>query len=263
MEIANNNKNNRSFIWEEEFKIHAKDIDFNGRLKFYCVCGYFFEIAARHANYLRFGFKDLKQENVYWVLSRLHVKTLKYPGFEHKINVQTWHKGVGRLFGLRDFRIVDHQGQEMAIATSAWLILDKKTGKPIRPERFAELYNSKMDYHAINELPDKLEALTGYDNVKLIEPGYTDLDINFHVNAGKYIAWIQDLYSPDFYNKFRISDFQINYLNETRFGEEIRILSRDEFHENKMISEIEGRINDTDNPAFRARIIWHEISEKN
>ena len=254
--------NSPSSIWEEEFSIYAKDIDFNGKLKFYCICGYFFELAARHANQLRFGFKDLEQENVYWVLSRLHVKILKYPGFDQKINIQTWHKGVGRLFGLRDFRIIEKDGQELALATSAWLILDKNTGRPIRPEKFPELQNSKTDYHAINELPDKLESLTEYHNVKLIDPGYTDLDINFHVNAGKYIAWIQDLYSPDFYNKFQISEFQINYLNETRFGEKIRILSHDEPLENELISKIEGRINDTDNPAFRASIVWDKTGKK-
>lgn len=261
MNSAINKTNSLSSIWEEEFAIHAKDIDFNGKLKFYCICGYFFELAARHANHLRFGFKDLRQANVYWVLSRLHVKTLKYPEFEQKINIQTWHKGVGRLFGLRDFRIIDNDKQEIALATSAWIILDKKTGRPIRPEKFSELYNSKMDYHAINELPDKLESVTEYDNVKLIDPGYTDLDINFHVNAGKYISWIQDLYSPDFYNKFQISEFQINYLNETRFGEKIRILSKEELYENKPVSKIEGRIDGTDNPAFRSRILWNETSK--
>jgi len=248
-------------IWEEEFSIHAKDIDFNGKLKFYCICGYFFEMAARHANYLRFGFQDLKQENVYWVLSRLHVKILKYPGFDQKINIQTWHKGVGRLFGLRDFRILDKDRQELALATSAWLILDKKNGRPVRPEKFTELFNSKTDHHAINELPDKLESLTESDHIKLIDPGYTDLDINDHVNAGKYIAWIQDIYPPDFYNQYQIIEFQINYLNETRFGEKLRILSRDESIENKLNSSIEGRIDSTDNPAFRARIFWDNTNK--
>lgn len=252
--------NSQLAIWEEEFSIHAKDIDINGKLKFYCICGYFFEMAARHANHLRFGFQDLKQENVYWVLSRLHVKILKYPGFDQKIIIQTWHKGVGRLFGLRDFRILDKDGQEQALATSAWLILDKKNGRPVRPEKFAELFNSKTDHHAIHEIPDKLEPLTEFNHTKLIDPGYTDLDINVHVNAGKYIAWIQNLCTPQFYNQYQIAEFQINYLNETRFGEQIRILSRDEYIDNKLISLIEGRIHSTDNPAFRVRIFWNKIN---
>jgi medium-chain acyl-[acyl-carrier-protein] hydrolase len=261
MDLQEKKINSPSPIWEEEFSIYAKDIDFNGKLKFYCICGYFFEIAARHANHLRFGFQDLKQENVYWVLSRLHIKILKYPGFEQKINIQTWHKGVGRLFGLRDFRILDKNGQELALATSAWLILDKKNGRPVRPEKFTELYNSKMDYYAINELPDKLQPLSEYDQSKLIDPGYTDLDINVHVNAGKYIAWIQDLYPPDFYSKFLIAEFQINYLNETRYGQKIRILSRQESTESQLSSRIEGRIDGTDNPAFRAHIIWNKTDK--
>jgi medium-chain acyl-[acyl-carrier-protein] hydrolase len=252
--------NKESFIWEEEFSIHAKDIDFNGKLKYYCICGYFFELAARHANQLHFGFNDLSQENVYWVLSRLHVKILSYPGFDQKINIQTWHKGIGRLFGLRDFRIIDKEGHVQVLATSAWLILDKKTGRPIRPERFSELHNSKMDFHAINEIPEKLEPLTNYQKVKLIEPGYTDLDLNFHVNAGKYIAWIQDLYPPDFYRNFQISEFQINYLNETRFGSKVQIFSFEEPLGETLFTNIEGRIEGKDTPAFRAHIGWSKTA---
>jgi acyl-ACP thioesterase len=250
------NIDNESFIWEEEFSIHAKDIDFNGKLKFYCICGYFFELAARHANHLHFGFKDLNQENVYWVLSRLHVKILDWPGFEQKINIQTWHKGIGRLFGLRDFRIIDKTGKVQALATSAWLILDKKTGRPVRPEKISELQSSKMDYHAINEIPEKLEPISNYQKVKFIEPGYTDIDLNFHVNASRYIAWIQDIYPPDFYRNFQISEFKINYLNETRFGSKVQILSFEKSAGETLLTIIEGKIDGTDTPAFRAHIDW-------
>jgi medium-chain acyl-[acyl-carrier-protein] hydrolase len=254
------NMNKESFIWEEEFSIHAKDIDFNGKLKFYCICGYFFELAARHANQLHFGFKDLSQENVYWVLSRLHVKILSWPGFEQRINIQTWHKGIGRLFGLRDFRIIDKEGHMQVLAASAWLILDKRTGRPIRPDRFQELQNSKTELHAINEIPEKLDPITNYQKVKLIEPGYTDLDLNYHVNAGKYIAWIQDLYPPDFYRSFQISEFQVNYLNETRFGSKVQILSLEESGEEYLFTNIEGKIDGLDTPAFRARISWSKTT---
>lgn len=248
-------------VWEEELTIHAKDIDYKGLLKFYCICGYFFEMAARHANHLRFGFKDLELSNVYWVLSRFHIKMNKYPGFEQKVHIQTWHKGIEKLFGLRDFRIIEKDGQETSLATSAWLILDKKTGRPIRPDKFTELHDTKTDHHAIREIPEKLEPVTKSDKTRIIEPGYTDLDINSHVNAGKYIAWIQDLYPLEFYDTFRISEFQINYLNETRVGEKVRILAMEESHENNPVSHVEGRIDENGNPAFRARIKWSRIMD--
>jgi len=243
-------------IWREEFKIHSEAIDINGKLKFYCLCGYFFEFASKHANHLHFGFKDLEQANHYWVLSRLHVKVNEYPGFDQKIILETWHKGINKLFGLRDFRILDINGNILALATSAWLILDKSSGRPVRPDRFKELLNTKTDRHAILELPDRIEPLGEYHETRIIEPGYTDLDINYHVNAGRYIAWIQDHYTPDFYNRNKISEFQINYLNETRYEEKIRILVRQESSENSYVSRIEGRIDRTDNPAFRAIVNW-------
>lgn len=243
-------------VWQEEYKIHSEDIDFSGNLKFHSLCGYFFEIASQHANHLHFGYKDLKQANFYSVLSRLHVKVNRYPGFDQKIVIETWHKGVNRIFGLRDFRILDIDGHDLVLATSAWLVLERKTGRPVRPDGFTELYRSKTEHHAIKEIPDKIDPLADHDVEKLIEPGYTDFDINLHVNAGRYIAWIQDLYSPEFYKSYQISEFQINYLNETRFDEKIRIFSRQESIKNSQLSRVEGRINSNDNPAFRATVFW-------
>ncbi len=243
-------------VWREEYKIPSEDIDFNGKLKFHSLCGYFFEIASQHANHLHFGYNDLKQSNFYWVLSRLQVKVNRYPGFDQRIVIETWHKGINRLFGLRDFRMLDIDGHELVLATSAWLVLEKKTGRPVRPDGFTELYRSRTEHHAIMELPDKIDPLTDPDDEKLITPGYTDFDINWHVNAGRYIAWIQDLSAPEFYKTYQISEFQINYLNETRFDEKIRIFSRQDSIQNNQHSIVEGRINSTGNPAFRAYVSW-------
>ena len=201
LEMNTNKKDNGHLIsiWQEEFKIPSEDIDFNGKLKFHSLCGYFFEIASQHANHLHFGYHDLKQVNFYWVLSRLHVKVNRYPGFDQRVVVETWHKGINRLFGLRDFRILDMDNRELVLATSAWLVLDKNSGRPVKPDGFTELYKPKTEYHAIKEIPDKIDPLPGHETEKIIEPGYTDFDINLHVNAGRYIEWIQDTYIPEFY----------------------------------------------------------------
>jgi medium-chain acyl-[acyl-carrier-protein] hydrolase len=243
-------------VWQEVFKIPAEDIDFKGKLKFHSLCRYFFELASQHANHLHFGYQDLKQANYYWVLSRLHVKVNRYPGFDQRIIINTWHKGVNRLFGLRDFRILDTDNHELVLATSAWLVIDKKTGRPVRPDVFTETSKSKTDHHAIKEIPDKIDPIADHETEKLIDPGYTDFDINQHVNAGRYIEWIQDLYTPEFYKNYQISEFRINYLNETRFDEKIRIYSRKESIQNSVFSMVEGRISSTDTPAFRASICW-------
>ncbi|KPK86501.1 MAG: hypothetical protein AMS27_04880 [Bacteroides sp. SM23_62_1] len=256
MSTNNNRPGDLTPVWQEEFKIPSDHIDFSGKLKFHSLCGYLFENASQHANHLHFGYKDLQQANFYWVLSRLHIKVNHYPCFEDRIVIETWHKGVNRLFGLRDFRILDVNNQELVLATSAWLMLDKNTGRPVRPDGFADLYNFKTDHHAIKEIPDKIDPLLNHDTEKIIEPGYTDFDINKHVNAGRYIAWIQDLYSPGFYNKYQIAEFQINYLNETRFEDKIIVFSHLNLKNSNHYTRVEGKIISTDNPAFRAYLCW-------
>jgi medium-chain acyl-[acyl-carrier-protein] hydrolase len=244
----------------EEFKVHAEDIDFNGRMKFYGICGYLFEMATIHARQLQYGFEDMKKANHYWVLSRLLVHVNDYPKFDQDIIIETWTKGISRLFALRDFCVTDHDGRVLVLAASAWLALNRITGRPGRPEYMARFHSLHAGKHAIQSVPDKIDPPEPGQLEALLQVRYSDLDINKHVNAGKYIAWVQDQFPIEHYRQKQIKTFQINYHNETRFGETVQLYFTPD-KEINMQNRAEGKIESSGATAFRANIEWEKIGE--
>ena len=243
--------NSGELIWKEEIEIPSHMVDFYGRIKFYYICHYLFDIASRHAHSLHWGFDDLRDQKQYWVLSRLHVKMMKYPGMHDKIHFETWPKGISRLFALRDFRFCTGEDETICLATTAWLIVDSTTGRPVKITDYADLNNFNTGKHSIEEVPGKLPAVDDPENIREISVNYSDLDINKHVTSGKYIEWIQNCFDTQLYEKHNVREFQMNFLSETRPGENISLHWMTDKHSDTD-HFFEGIKGSYDHPVFRA-----------
>jgi acyl-ACP thioesterase len=235
-------------------KIPSYDVSLNGQTKFYTLCNILLDSAAIHANKFRFGYHDMRKENVYWVLSRFHIIMHGYPCMDDHIKVETWPKGLNKLFFMRDYRILSADDRLLTTATTAWLILDGNTGRPKKMEENNNLHSYHIDeFHAIEAAPDKLPRITEPDRQMPAVARYSDLDINKHVNAVKYIEWVQDCYPQEFYEKKNVKEFQINYQSETRYGEEVQIRIRNASASDPF-QYFEGIKTSDENAAFRARV---------
>jgi medium-chain acyl-[acyl-carrier-protein] hydrolase len=245
-------------IWKEAFRIPSYAIGCNGQIKFYFIGNFLFDIASTHANHLHWGFDDMQKNNQYWVLSRFHIKMFRYPVMNELIHLETWPKGINRLFAIRDYLISSESGHIICLATSAWLIMDAVTGKPVRISDFRDLFDFNTNKHGIEEVPDKLPPVTEPDYIASIKVSYSDLDINKHVNSGKYIEWIQDSFDDLHYEQQNIKEFQINFMSETHFGETISLKRMPGINEPDC-HYFEG-IQEGDNVScFRAKILWDKL----
>lgn len=235
-------------------KIPTYDVSLNGQTKFYTLCSILLDSAATHANKYRFGYHDMRKENVYWVLSRFHIIMHGYPSMDDHIKVETWPKGANKLFFMRDYRILSADDRLLTTATTAWLILDGNTGRPKKMEENNSLHSYHIDdFHAIEAVPDKLPRISEPDRQRPVVALYSDLDINKHVNSVKYIEWVQDCYPQEFYEKQNVKEFQINYQSETRYGEEVQIRIRNASTSDPF-QYFEGIRASDENAAFRARL---------
>ena len=235
-------------------KIPSYDVSLNGQTKFYTLCNILLDSAAVHANQFRFGYHDMQKDNVYWVLSRFHIIMHEYPSMDDHIKVETWPKGVNKLFFMRDYRILSADDRLLTTATTAWLILDGNTGRPKKMEENNSLHSFHIDdFHAIEAAPDKLPKITEPDRQRPVLARYSDLDINKHVNAVKYIEWVQDCYPQEIYENMNVKEFQINYQAETRHGEEVQIRIRNASPMDPF-EYLEGIRTSDENAAFRAKV---------
>jgi acyl-ACP thioesterase len=200
---------------------------------------YFQEAAFEHANNLGVGYNKLQDENVFWVLSGMWLETGILPGFDASVTVKTWPRGINKLYSLRDFQLY-HNGQEVAKATSLWLMVDVKTKRIVRPERFM----TNISFPTQRVFSDDFSSIEQIKEKRLIEERrvrYSDLDINRHVNNIRYVEWILDAISDLRCEKI-ISTLKIQYLGEFLENEKILIYCE----QTDLINQIKIEINHED-----------------
>jgi medium-chain acyl-[acyl-carrier-protein] hydrolase len=217
---------NQSPVWTEPLKIGSYDVDFTGRASTVSLCRYFLDAAWKHAEALGVGFSDLASQGKFWVLSRLLFEVSRYPVWGNTATLRTWPRSPKSVFAMRDFEISDSAGTRMAAGASAWLVLDAASKRPQRLHKLLPALADLSDNRALSRDPEKLEPGDSWDVVFTATARYTDIDVNRHVTASRYIGWLLDAYSLEFHRAHAVRLLELNYLGETLVGTELSIRTR-------------------------------------
>lgn len=245
-----------SLINLTNFKITSADTDMFGRLKMSSLLNFLVQSAINSADSLGFGFGSIKSQNLFWVLSRMHVKIERPLMWYESIVCETWPKDIDKILYLRDYIIRDSKGEVVVRASSAWLAIDFLTKRPKRIEGLdAELFTMLKAKVAIDEIPAKIDLVNG-DIVNTVTTTYFDLDLNKHVTSSRYIDWMLDCFDVDFHRKFYPETFKLNYNKETMIAESLEVVRENIDNQNY---RFEG-INRTRNlSAFKGEIVFKEF----
>lgn len=182
------------------------------------------EAAGRHAVYLGFGYDDLIVSNTAWILSRVHVEFIDTPKWREDITLTTWHKGLNRLFFLRDFVLTDVQGKERVKATTSWLVLNLETRRLVRDPKLIE-EGTVCTENAIETPADKVQMPKEVEPEFVMEHkvAYSDIDTNGHTNNAMYMHWAMDAVDYDIASTRPVKEFTINFNHETKAGEVVKL----------------------------------------
>ena len=238
-------------LWSEELRVKAYEADHTGSLKLHSLFNELSDVAGNHAAHLGVGYRELLQAGYFWVLSRIKVRIFRMPAMGENVLLETWPKGVERLFALRDFRMTDREGATLVAATSAWLLLDAGRSRPHKIEVLPYRIPLREGVDAIPGLPEKLTPVEGLELKYERKVMPSDLDVNNHVNNAEYVRWIADCAGCD--NPGTIASIHVNYLDEALLGDTIELRSgKDE----GQFLRVEGVNRSGGRTVFQARIGW-------
>lgn len=238
-------------FWSDEFRIKSYEADHTGSLKLHSLFNELSDVAANHAARLGVGYKELLQAGYFWVLSRIKVRIFRLPAMGENVVLETWPKGVERLFALRDFRMMDGAGATLVAATSAWLLLDAGRSRPHKIEVLPYKIPLREGVDALPGLPEKLTHVEGLDLKYERKVMPSDLDVNNHVNNAEYVRWITDCAGCE--DPGAIASIQVNYLDEALLGDTIELRSGKEAGQ---FLRVEGVSRSGGSTVFQARIGW-------
>ncbi len=213
-------------IWTAEMFISSYQVDQFGTMSIPAMCSLFEELAWKHADANKFGYEHLKEKNLFWVLSRLAVKIHKRPVWKQNIISKTWTCGVEGLFARREFQVEDESGEVLITAVSHWLMLDLATRLMVRTGNYKELFSMQrekaLDYIPVKIKPVKPDIVSGFSEVL-----FSDIDLNRHMNNVRYLQRIIDSYDYGVIEKYKITAFDINFLNEALIGDQLAVVCQE------------------------------------
>jgi acyl-ACP thioesterase len=203
--------------------ISAAQTDRFGRISIPAIAGILEDLAWRDANRLSFGYDELKERNLLWVLSRMKVKIYKRPNWREEIVGKTWACGVDGPFARREFRIENKDGELMIEAVSHWLVVDASTHRMVRINSILDLF--KADPKSVIEWStSKLGDVKADFQSDFRDVLYSDIDLNQHVNNARYLQRIIDSMSDEVIEKTEITGYEINFLNEAVLGDKLAVV---------------------------------------
>ena len=216
-----------------QFVAEPFHVDFNGRLTMGVLGNHLLNCAGFHANDRGFGIATLNEDNYTWVLSRLAIELDEMPYQYENFSVQTWVENVYRLFTDRNFAILDKDGKKIGYARSG-SIVDYVCDEPCPIEK-----------------PSRIKV-TSDQPIATLTAKYSDIDINGHVNSIRYIEHILDLFPIELYKTKRIRRFEMAYVAESYFGDELSFFC-DEVNANEFHVEVKKNGNEV---VCRSKVIF-------
>ncbi len=208
----------------ETFTVHTYEVDAFGTLAVPALAGYLQEIAGHHATELGVGLEALRARGLTWVLTRQRLEIDRAPAEGDAIEIATWPSGLDRLLAHREFE-VRRAGEVVARASTAWLVMDLETRRPVRPDKVLDPRLPRERSPAVapsgaTRLPD----LPHWEVQKRFHVRFEDIDGNQHVTNTSYLSWALEAVPRETWRGSRVAALEVQFVAECQEGS--AILSR-------------------------------------
>ena len=194
-------------MYQLKSKVRYSEASVKGELTYHALLNYLQDSSTLHSEELGESGPEMFQKNMAWILSFWQICIDELPKSSEDIVVSTWPYHTKGLFGLRNFCVENANGEQMVKANSIWVLIDPRTGRPIRiPDDVSAHYpdEPKLEMEYCDRkiaLPEIYEEKEG-----IVVPKYF-IDTNNHVNNAKYVM-IAEQYLPD---EFDVKEIRVEY----------------------------------------------------
>lgn len=215
--------------FEKKYDLRTSDFDCYGKLLPASILDIFQDIAGAHAEEMGIGFEAMMQKQLIWVLIRVKYEILSEAAMHQPVMVKTWPLTPDRIGFQREYLMIDMNGTPLVKGTSEWVLMHSEKRR-LMPVKGAILVDG--EYHTKKNFEEKLTKIADFDTAS--EPyhvltGFTDCDVNGHINNTKYANYALNAIKPS--KDEVIRSFQIDYHHEVKLDTTISLnVKREDSH---------------------------------
>lgn len=200
----------------------SRDCDFTGCWKPSEIFMAMQELAAEHSGILGAGYSYMRSINLAFALTRTELRMTRYPKIGEKVVVRTWAAPIMKWMYPRHFLFESESGEQLGCASTIWVLLDLTERKMVAPAAL-NVAIATGDLPAPMRMPGK--ALAPDESCPACDylPGYSEIDVNGHVNNTRYVSWMCDRLGTELLESKRVSTMIVNYTHEILPGQKVSL----------------------------------------
>ena len=207
--------------FNQEYRIAYSEISNKGTLKISGLANYFQSLAVFHSDSSGWPVDKLMEEHRGWILLHYQIKINSLPKDGELVRAHTWAAGYKRAQADRDFSMTDLDGNELAYASSRWVVMDTERRRPAKLDPdFFDAYvipdaREVAEAEYAISIPEDAEEISR----ETFEVKRRDTDTNGHVNNAVYIEWAMDSVPDELYDAADPKEIRVTYKKECRKGD--------------------------------------------
>ena len=210
-------------VFKRDLKVKYLDVNSKSQLTSKGFIKYLQDVANEHSDEIGYGFKNITQTNLSWILLNWKVQILKRPTVSDNIHIITWARVISRAISYRDFEVYDSNNNLICIASSKWALTNYSTHslERISPEMrnaYGVLEKKVFDVDINEKIKEPENSFFVYE--------YTiqrrDIDTNNHVNNLCYLDFAYEALPDDVYYNLNSSTTEIIYKKEIKYKDKIK-----------------------------------------
>lgn len=213
-------------IYERTATVGPGESDLFGMCRPSAVMDYLQMAATEHAGRLQVSRGDvIANYHCLWLLARLWYR-LKRPIWRSEaVTVRTWPRTVIGASIYRDFAL--YVGQELVgEAVSVWVLADVQTRALLRADRVQQILDLPQQNLGQTRMLRRLSPPPDLQFKMERTVHYSDTDVNGHMNNMRYADVACDALGLETMDGVYPSQMQINFLQECRAGETLKVFGR-------------------------------------
>lgn len=209
-------------IVEQKYRVRLSEIGRDNKVTNKSILSMLEDVASKHSDIAKFGIMEIPQTHLSWVLLDWKVEIIRRPDYGEEILARTWSRGSIKCYALRDFEVLDKEGNIIIKATSKWVLIDIQKEKIVRLDEELMAHYQTEPKCVFEEELNKLNVPQNYSSEAEYTVKKADIDINNHMHNINYLELVNEALPSEIYLNKQFNNFRITYKKEIKYGETVK-----------------------------------------
>ncbi len=240
----------------KKLDLYSYDANPDGTAKIPMLMKHFQQIAREDLRNFGITYNMMRDYDQVFVIIKLKIEFKKKITIYDELYLKTVPTKIVGITFYRDFFITDVSGEICAVASSAWVLMNYKTRRIIKPADIVapvpHFPDDASDVVLTRRFPVIDSPILQKTNVRKVY--FSNLDENNHFNNTETAAFAIDEICDRIVAGDEISSIEIHFNHESRLGDELNIITVD----SPAASIISAENNNFDANAFECYITYNK-----